>query len=117
MSQATPERILAEIAALPAQERNKPNEFLNHRSTSVPEDVRVTDSIPLFDTKDAQASLRWIEQHRAEYAGQYVALDGDRLVAHSANPQEIIPIVRASGLSGLYFTLVQSPDEPPFAGF
>jgi len=117
MSQATAELILAEIAALPPEEREKLRTLLNRRPSSAPDEAEQSVFIPLFDASDPAPSLRWIEEHRAEFAGQYVALDDDRLVAHGVNPQEVIAAVRASGLNGLFFTLILPADAPPFAGF
>ncbi len=117
MSQATAELILAEIAALPPEEREKLRALLNRRPSSAPDETEQSVFIPLFDASDSEPSLRWIEEHRAEFAGQYVALNGDRLVAHSADPQEVIAAIRASGLNGLFFTLIPPADAPPFAGF
>ncbi len=39
------------------------------------------------DAKNRQ--LDWLKAHRDEYAGQYVALDGDVLLAHAATLKEI----------------------------
>jgi len=117
MSQATAELILAEIATLPQKEREKLRALLNRRPSSAPDETEQSVFIPLFDASDPAPSLRWIEEHRAEFAGQYIALDGDRLVAHSADPQEVIAAVRTSGLNGLFFTLIPPADSPPFAGF
>lgn len=117
MSQATAELILAEIAALPAKEREKLMSLLNRRSSSAPDEPEQSVFIPLFDARDPVPSLCWIEEHRAEFAGQYVALDGDRLVAHGADPREVVAAVRASGLNGLFFTLIPPADALPFAGF
>lgn len=115
MAQTTAELILAEIATLPAEEREKLKALLNRRLSAT--QTHQSNFIPPFDTQDSAPSLRWIAEHRAEFAGQYVALDGDRLVAHGTDPQEIIAAVRASGLSGLFFTLIPPADAPPFAGF
>lgn len=115
MTQTTAELILAEIAALPSEERAKLRALLNRQAAAT--EAPPNGFIAPFDTQDTTSSLRWIEAHRAEFAGQYVALDGDRLVAHSADPQEIIAAVRASGLNGLFFTLIPPADAPPFAGF
>src|SRR5262249_32421060 len=117
MAQATAELILAEIAALPPEEREKLRAMLNRRSPLTSNEAQQSGFIPIFDTSNPAPSLRWIEEHRAEFAGQYVALDGDRLVAHSSDPHEIIAAIRASGLNGLFFTLIPPNGEPPFAGF
>lgn len=117
MTPPTAELILAEIATLPAEEREKLRTLLNQRPAPASCQLRQSSFIPPFDANDPAPSMRWLAEHRAEYAGQYVALDGDRLVAHGTDPQEIIAAVRASGLNGLFFTLVPSADAPPFAGF
>ena len=117
MAQATAELILAEIAALPNEEREKLKTLLNRTATGEPKQGTPNSFIQPFDSGDATMSLNWIAENREEFAGQYVALDGDRLVAYGSNPKEIIAAVRASGLNGLFFTLVQPADAPPFAGF
>lgn len=116
MAQATAEMILAEIAALPAAEREKLRSLLNRRPDA-PSPQPADSFIAPFDTSDPAPSLRWLAEHRAEYAGQYVALDGDRLLAHGTDPQPVIAAVRASGLNGLFFTFIPPADAPPFAGF
>ncbi len=117
MSQATAEMILAEIAALPAEEREKLQTLLDRQSSAVNGQAAANDFIQPFDKTDPAPSLRWLAEHRAEFAGQYVALDGERLLAHGTEPQPVIEAVRASGLNGLFFTYLQPLDEPPFAGF
>ncbi|MBO0799562.1 MAG: hypothetical protein J2P31_12140 [Blastocatellia bacterium] len=117
MEQSTAEIILAEIATLPTEEREKLIALLNRQSSTANNEPGQSVFIPPFDTNDPAPSLSWIEEHYAEFAGQYVALDGDHLVAHSADPREVIAIVRGSGQKGLFFTRIPPADEPPFAGF
>lgn len=117
MVQATAELILAEIATMPAEERERLRALLNQWPTATPQSAQTESYIPTFDTGDFTPALRWVKEHRAQFAGQYVALDGDRLVAHSTDPKEIIAVVRASGMNGLFFTLIPPADAPPFAGF
>jgi hypothetical protein len=115
MSQ-TAEFILAEIAALPADERAKLISLLN-RNASKEVDAREGVSGEWFDSPDPGPSLQWIREHCEEFAGQYVALDGARLIAHSLNPDEVVAAVRSAGLNGIFFTLIPPADEPVFAGF
>lgn len=115
MAQTTAELLLAEIAALPSEERERLKAMLNRRCPV--SQAHQGSFIPPFDTQDATPSLRWMEEHRAEFAGKYVALDGDRLVASGTASKEVIAAVRASGLNGLFFTLIPPADAPPFVGF
>jgi hypothetical protein len=112
----TAETLLAEIAALPANERAKLIGSLNQRQSNKPEVFDQT-SEKWFDSPDPEPSMRWIEEHRVEYANQYVALMGDKLIAHSTNAREVIAVVHAGNFNGAFFGLVSPPDEPMFAGF
>ncbi|MGH9832435.1 MAG: hypothetical protein ACRD9Y_05415, partial [Blastocatellia bacterium] len=104
----------------PQEEREKLRALLNRQSASAEGTLDEAPSsifIPTFDSRDPEPSLRWIEKHRREFVGQYVALDGDRLMAHGVDAREVIAAVQASGLNGLFFTLIAPADAPPFAGF
>jgi hypothetical protein len=59
----------------------------------------------------------WLREHRDEYAGQYVALNGDRLVAHSTDLGELHQLVREAGAHRPFFVRVESRDELPFGGW
>lgn len=115
MSRAA-EIIFAEIAALPGDEKAKLFSLLN-RNGSRENDSHDGEFGEWFDSPDPEPSLRWISEHRQEFANQYVALQGDKLIAHSPNSDEVIAAVRSAGLNGIFFTLIPSADEPVFAGF
>lgn len=115
MSQ-TAELILAEIAALPSDEKAKLLSLLN-RNGGRENDLRDGEFGEWFDSPDPEPSLRWISEHREEFANQYVALQGDMLIAHSQSSEEVVTAVRTAGLNGIFFTLIPSTDEPAFAGF
>ncbi|HZF40723.1 MAG TPA: DUF5678 domain-containing protein [Blastocatellia bacterium] len=65
---------------------------------------------------DPEPSRRWMEAHRSEYAGQWVALDGARLIAAAATEGEVAD---AADTDGAYLPLIgyiPHPDEPTFIG-
>jgi len=72
---------------------------------------------PSINPPDPTPSAQWLREHSTEFAGQYVALDGDRLIAHSANAAEVVAAVRSTGLRAVFFTLIPPADALPFAGF
>ncbi len=61
--------------------------------------------------------MRWIEEHRDEYAGQYVALDGDRLIAHGPDGRQVLAEARKAGMTIPFVARIESADEPPFGGW
>jgi len=66
---------------------------------------------------DRSRELHWLDDHRKEYAGQWVALDGYRLIASGPNPKEVFAAARKSGVPHPLFHWVEPPDAPPFGGW
>jgi hypothetical protein len=64
-----------------------------------------------------QRELEWLKQHNQEYAGQYVALLGDRLVAHAETLQELDRLVKVSGVQRPAITRIKAPGEALFGGW
>jgi hypothetical protein len=59
---------------------------------------------------------KWLKEHRKEYAGQWVALEGSNLISHSANAKEVFDAARLSAHQPL-IVQVESLDELPFSGW
>ena len=61
----------------------------------------------------------WLKAHRDEYRGQWIVLDGDRLVGHSANPDDIDAVVeqaRREGVRSPFIKLIPLNNEPIWLG-
>ncbi|MGH9855865.1 MAG: DUF5678 domain-containing protein [Blastocatellia bacterium] len=55
--------------------------------------------------------MQWLVEHAREYAGQWVALDGDRLIAHGPNAKEVYAAANADGAYLPMVTQVEDPDR------
>jgi hypothetical protein len=67
---------------------------------------------------DCSLELRWLAEHSREYAGQWVALDGDRLLAHGESAREVYEAVHASEVRLPLVVLVEAADQNlPFGGW
>jgi Family of unknown function (DUF5678) len=44
----------------------------------------------------------WVERHRDKYLGQWVALEGDTLIAQGTNAREVYLAARQAGIAGPY---------------
>jgi len=117
MSTMTAENILRLIEQLPSTERVRLNQLLARRQTQQeaepakakpPLDKRV----PCEPMPDDAREMKWLEEHKHEYAGQWVALDGDRLIAASPIRAEISVAVKADGAKLPLIHRIASPDEP-----
>jgi hypothetical protein len=60
-----------------------------------------------------KAEPTWLENHQREYAGRWVALDGERLVTAGASAREVYAALKAAGISGTLVTRVEHPDDLP----
>jgi Family of unknown function (DUF5678) len=119
MDEITVETILEYIERLSASDRAKLFAILTTEVLK-PANITTVDqkkSKPLpIPVLDPETSRRWMTVHRSEYAGQWVALDGDRLIASGATEAEVAD---AAEVDGAYIPLIgyiPHPDEPIFIG-
>lgn len=57
----------------------------------------------------------WLREHGREFTGQWVVLDGDRLVGHGPDPRPIVAQARAEGVAAPFVELI-SDETGPFMG-
>jgi hypothetical protein len=60
---------------------------------------------------------QWLSQHGAEYAGQWVALDGDCLLSYGTDGRVVLSEARRAGVVVPFVVRVDAPDELPFGGW
>lgn len=66
------------------------------------------------EMRDFSGDDVWLKENAGEYAGQYIALHGNRLVAHGASYKEVARAAREAGLKDAFITFVEDPDSPLF---
>ncbi|MGH9840660.1 MAG: DUF5678 domain-containing protein [Blastocatellia bacterium] len=86
---------------------------------SSPVEIRQRDKRvdPIIPNADFSLSVKWLAEHSAEYVGQWVALDEDRLIAHGPDAKEVYAAAEASGAKFPLVTQAEDPEGLPFAGF
>jgi plasmid stability protein len=87
-----------------------------------PEDQNGSSTLPRVLAKDLPVKERsreaeWLRAHRDEYAGQWVALDGDRLIASGDDLKQVAKTARRLGMPDALMLRVETNDSLPFAGF
>jgi hypothetical protein len=98
-------------------------EGMNHLAPEELREVReLADSLlsePASPTEplDCTTERRWLAEHGHEYAGQWVALDGDRLLAHGERASEVYAAVRESGVQLPLVVRVDPTDRLPSGGW
>ena len=112
--------IKQELSALSADEKLDLVEYLNEQAQKDKEvEVAAIQANGHAEKPDPYClrETEWLRQHRHEYAGQYVALDGDRLVAHAESLREVYRLARAAGIKSPFTTRIEAPDDLPFGGW
>jgi DNA repair photolyase len=109
VASADVDKIIEEVRRLPPDEKRRLREALDReeRAKVQPSDRDV----------DLSRELRWIEEHRSEYAGQWVAVRGDQLLSNGTNGRQVYEAARAAGDERPFVTRVEPADELPFAGW
>ncbi len=117
MTELTPESMLEAFKQLPPDARQKFRELLERESESQPEQQRGRRVPPLVPYQDRTSEFQWLKEHAREYAGKWVALDGDKLVAVCERGAEVFAAADAAGIDRPFVVQVENPDALPFAGW
>ena len=110
-----------QLASLTPQEKLELARFLTEQAESTP--FRKTPDTDASRRVDNNAALKrvqhleWLKAHREEYAGKYVALDGDRLVGSGVTIREAHEQARQGGFENAFLVHVSSINEAPFGGW
>ena len=64
---------------------------------------------PQHPNADWKSPMEWLRMNRERYEGQWVGLDGGRLVAHGSEASEVFAAVRAEGFPLPFITFI--PEE------
>jgi hypothetical protein len=117
---ATLEQIIKEARNLPIEEQRRLRailEGLDLSGEAPPENAEPQPDRPpsmLVENEDNKSRMRrleWLKAHREEYGGQYVALDGERLLAVGPNYRVAREKARAAGKADAFVTYLPMPDE------
>lgn len=109
MSSATIERILNEVKRLTPDELRELREALDREPQN-------SSQVPAIENQ-REIERRWLDEHRDEYLGQWVALEGTRLLASGEDARAVYSAARASGVHAPYVMRVEPHDELPFGGW
>lgn len=66
---------------------------------------------------DRSREMVWIAAHHREYAGQWVVLDGDRLLGHGPDPVPIVKKARQEGVERPLVIHMEKEEGPSMGGW
>ncbi len=64
--------------------------------------------------RDRAQELKWIDENRAAYAHQWVAVEGDRLIAADSDPLKVFAAAKTEGIQSPFVVHVLPEDPLPF---
>jgi hypothetical protein len=64
-------------------------------------------------SRDRSSEMKWIDENHATYADQWVAVEGDRLIAASEDPLYVFAAAKAEGIQTPFVVHVLSEDPLP----
>jgi len=112
MSKATIEDILNQISQLPAGDQARLRRLLDEsESPHIRRDVGLDQRVPPVPVPDSSREMQWLSEHQREYAGEWVALDGDRLIAHSVDARFVYSAAEADGANLPFVAFVEGSDK------
>jgi len=107
---STLEQIIDEVRALSADEKRKLRQALDR-------DLEHAAESPEHRYRTFEREHAWIDANHDRYLGQWVAVEGDTLVAHGTNPRQVYLDARMSGIDVPYVVKVEQQQEPYTGGW
>ena len=104
------DQIIKSIEQLPSAEQEKIRRWLEDKGTNG--EAHGSQA----RTNRSEKSLRWLHENRDKYSGQWVALDGDRLIANGPTAKEVYFKAKAEGIEIPFVELVAEEESGPFTG-
>lgn len=105
------DQIIKSIEQLPAAEQEKIRRWLEDKGETNGEGHGSH-----AHANRSEKSLRWLHENRDRYSGQWVALDGDRLIANGPTAKEVYSKAKAEGIEIPFVELVTEEGSGPFTG-
>ncbi len=107
----TVEKLAESVAALPTDERERFYRLLNSslKNGGADQEHELSD-------ENFRKALKWVDEHRKEYDGQFVLLEGGEMIAHGTDPKLLYEEARRLGIRAPFVKRVKAV-VLPFGGW
>ncbi|MFN0123045.1 MAG: DUF5678 domain-containing protein [Blastocatellia bacterium] len=120
MEQYSYEQAVEIVSGLPPQDRQRLREWIDDQDRVSPgHQTPVPDPTPEPEEREARfrRALQWLHENGMNYTGQWIALDGDRLVAYGADGKQVYARAVAAGVKAPLLHRINESDNLPFGGW
>ena len=111
----TLEQVIETTRTLPLEDRQRLQQWLREQEqqdAASPREVRLHQELEQY-----RRAKQWIAEHRAEYPGQWVALEGDRLISHGVDALEVHREAKAAGITAPFLERMIEEEGPYWGGW
>jgi hypothetical protein len=112
----TTEQIIESLRALPLSEKKKVFDLVEEEKLKILSEQEAKNIELEMKNERFRRALQWIEEHKEEFDGKFVVLDGDKLVACGTDSKTVYDEARAKGYKSPFLTRVKAKTLP-FGGW
>lgn len=112
----TLEQVIEAARGLPRDDRRRLREWLQEQERRDTENQQRQEAVR-EEMEKFHKAMKWIDENRAQYLGQWVALDGDRLISHGTDARQVHNEAKAAGIKVPFVERVIEEQEPFYAGW
>lgn len=113
----TAEQIIESVRALPLSEKEKFFDLAEEEKLKVLTEKEAKNIELEMKNERFRLSMQWIQENREEFDGQWVALDGENLLAHGADGKKVHAEAQAKGVKTPLMHRVSVKETQPFGGW
>ncbi len=105
------EKVIEQVKTLPPDQRAQLRDWLEQ---DVQRMAKKSTPPKVFSISP---ELLWLKDNGRNYIGQWIALEGNQLLAHGKDHRAVLKAARATGAQSPLIHLVEDPDMPIGNGF
>ena len=113
----TLENAIEIINALPMPERETLFDWVEEEKRRESAKKQTKNAKLKVEQRKFRLAMKWLQSHREEFDGQWVALDGETLLAHGTDGKKVHAKAQAKGVKTPLMHRVSVKETEPFGGW
>jgi hypothetical protein len=116
MAQITLTEMIEAARTLPPEDQRRLRQWLEDQERKEAEQQKRQEAVRQ-QVERFQQAMKWIREHRDEYLGQWVALEGGQLISHGMDALKVHAEAKAAGIEAPFLEHIVEEKEPFYAGW
>jgi hypothetical protein len=98
MNQTTLTQVIEAASSLPVEDLRRLREWAEEKERQMRNSQQCSETLQQEEER-FQKAMNWLNENREQYIGQWVALDGNRLISYGTNGKEVHAKALAAGVA------------------